>query len=392
MLNKMPIRLKFTVLTMLILSCCCIGLTIFTSLSGKRMSSQIASTLLPAQAISTRDSRGRLVMPAIAMTPSIDPAVAEKQREQEQILKNYYITSASFMVLIIISGGLGAYYISGKGLVSLIELNTKIKNSSLDTLSDELALPLAKDEISDLTNSFNQMKRQLNESFVFQKQFSGNVAHELRTPLTVLKTKLAVFQRKELELSKETAVLVADLSKQVQRLIEMVEKLLQLTNDYQLGEESQILVSDLFENILADLGPMIEEKELIVTSQVTDQMITGDLDLLYQGFYNLLENSVKFNQQGGGIELSVNETLTASQISITDTGIGIPEEYREAVFQSLFRVDEGRDRKVGGSGLGLAIVQKIISKHQGKIEIVSNPQATQGTRVIVSLPKKKKLN
>ncbi|WP_314208496.1 sensor histidine kinase [Vagococcus salmoninarum] len=392
MLNKMPIRLKFTVLTMLILSCCCIGLTIFTSLSGKRMSSQIASTLLPAQAISTRDSRGRLVMPAIAMTPSIDPAVAEKQREQEQILKNYYITSASFMVLIIISGGLGAYYISGKGLVSLIELNTKIKNSSVDTLSDELALPLAKDEISDLTNSFNQMKRQLNESFVFQKQFSGNVAHELRTPLTVLKTKLAVFQRKELELSKETAVLVADLSKQVQRLIEMVEKLLQLTNDYQLGEESQILVSDLFENILADLGPMIEEKELIVTSQVTDQMITGDLDLLYQGFYNLLENSVKFNQQGGGIELSVNETLTASQISITDTGIGIPEEYQEAVFQSLFRVDEGRDRKVGGSGLGLAIVQKIISKHQGEIEIVSNPQATQGTRVIVSLPKENKLN
>lgn len=392
MLNKMPIRLKFTVLTMLILSCCCIGLTIFTSLSGKRMSSQIASTLLPAQAISTRDSSGRLVMPTIAMTPSIDPAVAEKQREQEQILKNYYITSASFMVLIIISGGLGAYYISGKGLVSLIELNTKIKNSSVDTLSDELALPLAKDEISDLTNSFNQMKRQLNESFVFQKQFSGNVAHELRTPLTVLKTKLAVFQRKELELSKETAVLVADLSKQVQRLIEMVEKLLQLTNDYQLGEESQILVSDLFENILADLGPMIEEKELIVTSQVTDQMITGDLDLLYQGFYNLLENSVKFNQQGGGIELSVNETLTASQISITDTGIGIPEEYREAVFQSLFRVDEGRDRKVGGSGLGLAIVQKIISKHQGEIEIVSNPQATQGTRVIVSLPKEKKLN
>lgn len=392
MLNKMAIRLKFTVLTMLILSCCCIGLTIFTSLSGKRMSSQIASTLLPAQAISTRDSRGRLVMPAIAMTPSIDPAVAEKQREQEQILKNYYITSASFMVLIIISGGLGAYYISGKGLVSLIELNTKIKNSSVDTLSDELALPLAKDEISDLTNSFNQMKRQLNESFVFQKQFSGNVAHELRTPLTVLKTKLAVFQRKELELSKETAALVADLSKQVQRLIEMVEKLLQLTNDYQLGEESQILVSDLFENILADLGPMIEEKELIVTSQVTDQMVTGDLDLLYQGFYNLLENSVKFNQQGGGIELSVNETLTASQISITDTGIGIPEEYREAVFQSLFRVDEGRDRKVGGSGLGLAIVQKIISKHQGKIEIVSNSQATQGTRVIVSLPKEKKLN
>ncbi|MGO2099744.1 sensor histidine kinase [Vagococcus salmoninarum] len=392
MLNKMPIRLKFTVLTMLILSCCCIGLTIFTSLSGKRMSSQIASTLLPAQAISTRDSSGRLAMPAIAMTPSIDPAVAEKQREQEQILKNYYITSASFMVLIIISGGLGAYYISGKGLVSLIELNTKIKNSSVDTLSDELALPLAKDEISDLTNSFNQMKRQLNESFVFQKQFSGNVAHELRTPLTVLKTKLAVFQRKELELSKETAVLVADLSKQVQRLIEMVEKLLQLTNDYQLGEESQILVSDLFENILADLEPMIEEKELIVTSMVTNQMITGDLDLLYQGFYNLLENSVKFNQQGGRIELSVKETATASQISITDTGIGIPEEYREAVFQSLFRVDEGRDRKVGGSGLGLAIVQKIISKHQGKIEIVSNPQDTQGTRVIVSLPKEKKLN
>lgn len=392
MLNKMPIRLKFTTLTMLILSCCCIGLTIFTSLSGKRMSSQIASTLTPAQEIGTRDSSGRLVTPAVAMTPSLDPGTGEKQREQARILNNYYLASASFMLLIILGGGLGAYYISGKGLISLVELNTKIKNSSVDTLSEELVLPLAKDEISELTNSFNQMKSQLNESFVFQKQFSANVAHELRTPLTVLKTKLAVFQRKELELSNETEVLVADLSKQVQRLIEIVETLLQLTNDYQLEERSQVLVSDLFENILADLTPLIAEKELVITSKVTNQRIEGDVDLLYQAFYNLLENSVKYNYQGGQIELSVIETPKWSQIYLTDTGIGIPEEHREAVFQSLYRVDEARDRKVGGSGLGLAIVKKIINKHHGQIEITSNLETNLGTTVIVSLPKSKKLN
>lgn len=377
-------------MTMIILTVCCLGLTVFTNMSAKRMSINIAESTIPAASINQHDNQA-VEIPGITMTPSVDAVDNQVRAEQERLLKQYYISSVGYMLVIIIIGGVAAYYFSGKGLTSLKELNKKMKNSSVATLSEELPVPPSNDEIAELTESFNKMKHQLNDSFIFQQQFSANVAHELRTPLTVLNTKLEVFKRKNPEMDETSEVLVTDLTKQVARLIDMGEKLLQLTNDYTSEEYSSIIASDLFESIASDLKGRLMDKEIQLTLPTESHVIEGDLDLLYQAFYNLLENSIKYNKQQGIISIVTTESADETVVNIKDTGCGIPKSQREDVFKTLYRVDEARNRdaSVGGSGLGLAIVKKIIDKHQGQIKLLDNIDGTQGITVTVVLPKKK---
>lgn len=390
MFDRIPIRIKFTAMTMIILTVCCLGLTVFTNMSAKRMSINIAESTIPAASINQHDNQA-VEIPGITMTPSVDAVDNQVRAEQERLLKQYYISSVGYMLVIIIIGGVAAYYFSGKGLTSLKELNKKMKNSSVATLSEELPVPPSNDEIAELTESFNKMKHQLNDSFIFQQQFSANVAHELRTPLTVLNTKLEVFKRKNPEMDETSEVLVTDLTKQVARLIDMGEKLLQLTNDYTSEEYSSIIASDLFESIVSDLKDRLMDKEIQLTLPTESHVIEGDLDLLYQAFYNLLENSIKYNKQQGIISIVTTESADETVVNIKDTGCGIPKSQREDVFKTLYRVDEARNRdaSVGGSGLGLAIVKKIIDKHQGQIKLLDNIDGTQGITVTVVLPKKK---
>lgn len=390
MFDRIPIRIKFTAMTMIILTVCCLGLTVFTNMSAKRMSINIAESTIPAASINQHDNQA-VEIPGITMTPSVNAVDNQVRAEQERLLKQYYISSVGYMLVIIIIGGVAAYYFSGKGLTSLKELNKKMKNSSVATLSEELPVPPSNDEIAELTESFNKMKHQLNDSFIFQQQFSANVAHELRTPLTVLNTKLEVFKRKNPEMDETSEVLVTDLTKQVARLIDMGEKLLQLTNDYTSEEYSSIIASDLFESIASDLKDRLMDKEIQLTLPTESHVIEGDLDLLYQAFYNLLENSIKYNKQQGIISIVTTESADETVVNIKDTGCGIPKSQREDVFKTLYRVDEARNRdaSVGGSGLGLAIVKKIIDKHQGQIKLLDNIDGTQGITVTVVLPKKK---
>lgn len=390
MVKNQPIRVKLMVVTMSVLFICCLGLTVFTTLSAKRMSHQIASTAIPAININPSEEITGDTFPSIPMTQaSIMPDQEEVEAKQEQILKQYYLSSFGYMVGIIIMGGLLAYYLSGRAMTSLVDLNSKIKNSSVDTLADELEVPPTHDEIAELTVSFNNMTRKLKESFDFQQQFSANVAHELRTPLTVLNTKLEVIKRKNPELDQESTRFIDELSLQVGRLIDMVEKLLQLTHEYQLEEQSTILAEDLINSILPDFSDSIQEKEISVTVELGEQEVTGDLELLYRAFYNVIENGLKYNVQGGSLTITGSETQWFSQFVIADTGVGIPKEYQDEVFQSLFRVDDARDRKVGGVGLGLAIVKKIIEAHQGTITVEDNQEAGRGTTFSLTLPNKK---
>lgn len=366
--------------TTLLLVICSVGLTLIISYAGKQMSVQIAEVTTPAAIIDPAEQ------------PQTTPETAEQARvsmtliEQNQILKRYYWTSFGYMILIISIGGLAAYYFAGEALLSVSELNKKIQASSLDNLSEPLTIPESNDEVAQLTRSFNALKRQLDAAFTFQKTFSANVAHELRTPLTVLKTKLAVFQRKNQALNQETQLFVADLDKQVTRLIEMVEKLLELTNDDEMTEQSEVALSDLLESIQFDFTEKLKAKQMSLSFDVSDKsVIKGDLDLLYQAFYNLIDNAIKYSEAQATIRISAREDEQLLTIWVTDTGIGIPKEHHAAIFNPLYRVDESRNRQIGGSGLGLAIVKKIITKHEGTIEIVEHEGT--GTQFCITLPK-----
>lgn len=384
MFKSFPLRLKLTLMTVVVLIVCSVGLTLITNYSAKLMSVEMAVISTPAMKIDEPEEN--LIIEPIQQ-PELLEAETSLTDDQLSILDQYYLTSVGYMLLIIVLGGLAAYYLSGKAIASIRDLNEEIKKSSITTLSNPVVVPTSNDEVAELANSFNDMQKKLNDSFTFQKQFSANVAHELRTPLTVLNTKLEVYRRKHQQLDADTNGLVADLSKQVSRLIDMVEKFLQLTNDDVLGEYSEITSSDLFDSILTELHEDITQKNIAVTLlNLPETVLVGELDLLYRAFYNLIENSIKYNEQDGQIEISGTMSETETVIQITDTGIGIPEENYEDVLKSLYRVDDARSREIGGSGLGLAIVKQIIEQHQGKIKLGPNKNNHKGTTVMIQLP------
>ena len=380
MFKRLPLRIKMTVVTTLLLVICSVGLTLIINYAGKQMSIQIAEVTTPAALIDPTEQT--------VLTPALEEEtqLAMTLVEQQAILNRYYWTSFGYMLLIIFVGGFAAYYFAGEALTSVSQLNKKIQASSLENLSKPLSIPESNDEVAELTHSFNALKMQLDAAFTFQKTFSANVAHELRTPLTVLKTKLAIFQRKNEALDQEAQLFVADLDKQVTRLIEMVEKLLELTNDDEITERSEVALFDLFESIQFDFSEKLQDKQMHLLLDLSDQIaITGDLDLLYQAFYNLIDNAIKYSEINGTIQVSAQETEDVIQVFVTDTGIGIPTVHQSAIFNPLYRVDESRNRQIGGSGLGLAIVKKIITKHEGTIEIVARD--VPGTQFCITLPK-----
>lgn len=377
--NKLSIRTRLVVITVFILVICCIGLTAIINYSATQMAMQVAQTVTPAQSIGDIDNQIEPQLPAMSLGES-----TENIQRQQQIIDNFYRNSFLYMLFIIMIGGSMMYLFSKSILLPLSKLNDKIKNSTVSTLSDKLSVPNSNDEIAELTVSFNKMTDRIQEAFLFQQQFSGNVAHELRTPLTIMKTKIDVFEKRENHTSAEYKELIENQKNQLMRLSEIIQILLEITNTDNVQEKEQFLVSDMIENILLDFSNMTAQKNICIATDLQNVEIYGNVDLLYRAFSNLIQNSIRYNVKNGDIYISAKQKQHDTVIQICDTGIGISEENRQRIFEPFFRVDKSRSREMGGAGLGLSIVKKIIEKHDGTITVSNNNP--QGTCFTVELP------
>lgn len=377
--NKLSIRTRLVVITVFILVICCIGLTAIINYSATQMAMQVAQTVTPAQSIGDIDNQIEPQLPAMSLGES-----TESIQRQQQIIDNFYRNSFLYMLFIIMIGGSMMYLFSKSILLPLSKLNDKIKNSTVSTLSDKLSVPNSNDEIAELTVSFNKMTDRIQEAFLFQQQFSGNVAHELRTPLTIMKTKIDVFEKRENHTSAEYKELIENQKNQLMRLSEIIQILLEITNTDNVHEKEHFLVSDMIENILLDFSNMTAQKNICIATDLQNVEIYGNVDLLYRAFSNLIQNSIRYNVKNGDIYISAKQKQHDTVIQICDTGIGISEENRQRIFEPFFRVDKSRSREMGGAGLGLSIVKKIIEKHDGTITVSNNNP--QGTCFTVELP------
>lgn len=377
--NKLSIRTRLVVITVFILVICCIGLTAIINYSATQMAMQVAQTVTPAQSIGDIDNQIEPQLPAMSLGES-----TESIQRQQQIIDNFYRNSFLYMLFIIMIGGSMMYLFSKSILLPLAKLNDKIKSSTVSTLSDKLSVPDSDDEIAELTVSFNKMTDRIQEAFLFQQQFSGNVAHELRTPLTIMKTKIDVFEKRENHTSAEYKELIENQKNQLMRLSEIIQILLEITNTDNVQEKEHFLVSDMIENILLDFSNMTAQKNICIATDLQNVEIYGNVDLLYRAFSNLIQNSIRYNVKNGNIYISAKQKQHNTVIQICDTGIGISEENRQRIFEPFFRVDKSRSREMGGAGLGLSIVKKIIEKHDGTITVSNNNP--QGTCFTVELP------
>lgn len=377
MIKKLPIRLRLTILNVLLLTVCCVGLTIILNFSANRMADVIeASPITPANPVGDyvpwpTTNSGTMMEP---LTPSATSQTARK---------NFLNQSIFYMVAIVAFGGFLTYIISGKALKPLHELSIQMKNRTVHNLSEQLEFPPTKDEIADLTCSFNEMSQKLDDAFSMQKRFSQSAAHELRTPLTVLKTKVAVFKKKEGHTPEEYDRLLDIIDTHTNRLSDLVKDLLSFMNMDEMDRDQEITLKHVLEDIIQELSGLADSKNVSISISGTEQAIYGNKMLLHRAFYNLVENAIKYNVNGGFVQIHLEQNREHMLIVIEDTGIGIPDDLKELIFEPFFRVDKSRSRQIGGAGLGLSIVKSIIDLHHGTISIASRKGG--GSRFIITL-------
>lgn len=277
-----------------------------------------------------------------------------------------------------------AYFVSGQALKPLRKLSQQAEKIDQDSISDIRLNEDTVKEFRQLSVSVNLMLDRLSESFATQRQFSGNAAHELRTPLAIMQTKLELFAEEHKDMEGDTAELVRSQAEQLDRLSKLVHTLLEMSNLSSAPRSERIELAPLVEEIITDLTPLAGRNDITMEQDCDNVVITGSDALIYRLVFNLIENAVKYNRRGGSVSVSVHKENNDAVIRVSDTGCGIPEEYRESIFQPFFRVDKSRSRQMGGVGLGLALVHEIAVLHGGSVrtELGNKP----GTVFIVTLP------
>ena len=282
-------------------------------------------------------------------------------------------------------GGAVAYFVSGRALTPLKRFTAKAERVQLQSLTE---ITLSEDEaveFSRLSRAVNQMLLRLNQAFDAQRQFVGNAAHELRTPLALMQARLDLYMSTDHgDGSPETAETIAMLREQTERLSRMVRTLLDMSDLKAVPRNDQIQIAPMIEEVLADLSPLAEKSGVTLSQTGEDLWITGSDVLVYRAIFNLVENGVKYNRSGGSVRVAASHRDGEAVIEVKDTGCGIPEGFRESVFQPFFRVDKSRSREKGGVGLGLSLVWEIAHLHGGDVRVRESGEI--GTVIELTLP------
>ena len=325
------------------------------------------------------------------ITFNVDPKALFPQFEQEiqETKEAFLLRSVIATTIIILLSSVCTYFLTKKALTPLQKLTSEVSQIQAQNLSTQLPVPNSKDEIAQLTSSFNEMLTRLDNAFSTQKQFSANAAHELRTPLAVLQTNLEVFEKKQKPEMIEYRQLFTMIKEQTARLSQLVGTLLDMTNLKSVPRTDQVSLEELVDEVFCDLDPIAEKAGISIhfndsSNQDLHSDVTGSYVLLYRAVYNLVENAIKYNRPHGSVSVSVKQENGQAMVLVTDTGIGISPENQKKIFDPFFRVDKSRSRAMGGAGLGLALVDSIAKEHRGTVKVLESSSA--GSTIVLMLP------
>lgn len=284
--------------------------------------------------------------------------------------KNSLIISAVLAFL----GGVVTYFISGHALRPIREFSDKIEKVQAQNLADSRIEENQVKELNQLSVSHNRMLERLSDAFEIQRQFTANAAHELRTPLALMQVQLDLYHSNSHPGNDaDTVQMIQMVTEQNDRLSKMVKTLLDMSELQTVGRDDEIVLDALVDEVLEDLEPLAEGKNIRLIGKCKDITMVGSDILIYRLVYNLVENAIKYNHSGGQVIVTADRKEKHVYLSVEDTGTGIPEELKERVFEPFFRVDKSRSRELGGVGLGLALVREIVRVHDGSITVKSNP-------------------
>ena len=322
------------------------------------------------------------------ITFNVDPKALFPQFEQEiqETKEDFLLRSVIATTIIILLSSVCTYFLTKKTLTPLQKLTSEVSQIQAQNLSTQLAVPNSKDEIAQLTSSFNEMLARL------------------RTPLAVLQTNLEVFEKKQEPEMVEYQQLFTMIKEQTARLSQLVGTLLDMTNLKSVPRTDHVSLEELVDEVFCDLDPVAEKAGISIhfddsssqdshtdvhtpdASALNNNIrnITGSYVLLYRAVYNLVENAIKYNRPNGSVTVSVKEKNSQVMILVKDTGIGISLENQKQIFDPFFRVDKSRSRAMGGAGLGLALVDSIAREHGGSVKVLESNE--KGSIIALMLP------
>lgn len=222
-----------------------------------------------------------------------------------------------------------------------------------------------------------------------RRDFTANVTHELKTPLTSI-SGFAELMAAGMYQKKEDITHFGQLIRQeARRLLEMINSIIFLSRIEEVPADSlqeAVPLGGLIRSVVEFMDPFCKERKVTIHCRLTETRVRGSSSMLREMAMNLIDNGVKYNRPGGHVYVDMWRDADQHQVVLTvrDTGVGIPEDVQERVFERFFRVDESRDKKSGGSGLGLSIVKHIVEQHRGTIEMTS--RVNEGTTFVIRLP------
>ncbi len=245
-----------------------------------------------------------------------------------------------------------------------------------------------RDEITELGEEFNQLTARLEDTEKQRRRFVSDASHELKTPLASIRLLSDNIVQSETMDGGTMREFAADIGHEAERLQRTTEKLLDLSrldDDVQVIDEP-VDIKQTTVDVISVLRPLAAEKDVKLRCELEDGcVVMANTDDMFHIVFNLMENAVKYNVPGGSVLVKTAAEDDRIVLSVSDTGIGIPEEDRLNIFARFYRVDKARSRASGGSGLGLSIVHDAVLAHGGTIAVGQNKP--QGSVFIVSFPR-----
>lgn len=374
-MKKLSLQWRITLMTAFLTCMTCVAMNLLLSYSGRHYMDSISSHI-------TNNGDMDKVEPDF-----FDPEREKLDQELTIIIhgaqESFIATNWCITAAVTLLGGVLAYFLSGRALNPLRAFTSQVEKVQPNNLSD---MKMAEDvlpEFRQLSKSFNQMLDRLDAGFAAQRQFTGNAAHELRTPLALMQAQLELFSAEHPKVLPETAGFLLLLREQTERMTQMTKTLLEMSELRTVPCNDRIEIAPMIEEIFADLTPLAEKNGIILES-TGDGTMTGSDTLIYRLLFNLTENAIRYNRPDGVVRITVTEEEKRLIIRVSDTGCGVPEQYRESIFQPFFRVDKSRSRENGGVGLGLSLVWEIVTLHGGEVRVEKSSE--KGTTIAVKLP------
>lgn len=374
-MKKLSLQWRITIMTSFLIGVTCIAMNCLLSCSGRYYMDSIGS-YVSEFSDTVSDEPG-----------FFDPKQKDADNELTIIIHgvqdSFIATNWCITAVVTLIGGVLAYFVSGHVLKPLRSFASQVEKVQPNNLTDMKITEDVLPEFQQFSASFNSMLDRLDEGFTAQRQFTGNAAHELRTPLALMQAQLELFSAEHPDVLPETADFLKLLREQTERMSQMTKTLLEMSELRTVPCNDRIEIAPMIEEIFTDLSPLADRNGISLEFDGSG-ILTGSDTLIYRMLFNLTENAIRYNRPNGTVRVKSSKEEKHLVIRISDTGYGIPEQYRESIFQPFFRVDKSRSREYGGVGLGLSLVWEIAALHGGEVRVEDSSDI--GTTIAVAFP------